>query len=73
MVVKLPAFEVWAGVGVVVVEDELPLEQLEKVNKDAAKAAEDRRALKRGGSERIFIFMAKLRALRCLEWPFGAD
>lgn len=71
MVVKLPAFEVCAAVGVVVVaDDEPPPEQLERVTREEARAAEDRRVMNREGSERVFIFMAKLRAVHCLEGAF---
>ena len=59
VVEKLPAFEVWAWVGVVVVEDdELPLEQLERPSRDKATSEAEKKAMKRGGSERLFIFMA---------------
>ncbi len=55
VVLKLPALEVWAAVGMLGVEDDELLEQLQRAISKAAMAAEDRAALPRGNSERVFI------------------
>jgi hypothetical protein len=47
--------EVWAAVGMLGVEDDELLEQLQRAISKAAMAAEDKATLPLGNSERVFI------------------